>query len=123
MTPKFRPQLVPDVAGQQPRGGAAPQASAQLVEETREGRAIFQGTACVNCHTVRGLSEIGEFGPDLTHLMSRKTLAAGAAPNNRNELMDWITNPAHIKPGARMPAMKLEPEEIAKVADFLASLH
>ena len=93
------------------------------MDTAAEGRAIFQGTACVNCHTVRGLSEIGEFGPDLTHLMSRSTLAAGAAPNNRTELIDWITDPDHIKPGARMPAMKLEPEEIAKVADFLESLH
>ena len=105
------------------RWARSQKAPARLVADTSEGRAIFQTTACVNCHSIRGVSEIGEFGPDLTHLMSRSTLAAGAAPNNRVELIDWITNPDHIKPGARMPAMKLEPEEIAKVADFLASLH
>jgi cytochrome c oxidase subunit 2 len=104
------------------RWARSQKASARLVDDTVEGRAIFQTTACVNCHTVRGVSEIGEFGPDLTHLMSRSTIAAGAAPNNRAELIDWITDPDHIKPGARMPAMKLEPEQIAKVADFLGSL-
>ena len=87
-----------------------------------EGRRVFETTACINCHSVRGTNADGHFGPDLTHLMSRSTLAAGAAPNNRAELIDWITDPDHIKPGARMPAMKLEPEQIAKVADFLGSL-
>ena len=41
---------------------------------------VFETTACINCHTVRGTVATGRFGPDLTHLMSRATLAAGAAP-------------------------------------------
>jgi len=54
--------------------------------------------------------------------MSRTTLAAGAATNDRANLVDWITDPNHIKPGARMPAMKLSEREIGLVAGYLASL-
>ena len=98
------------------------QKEARMLPGTEAGRAIFAHTACVNCHTVRGVSEIGRFGPDLTHLMSRTTLAAGAANNDRAHLIDWITNPDHFKPGARMPAMKLDSAQVALVADYLSSL-
>jgi len=98
------------------------QRQARTAPGVEEGRALFARTACVNCHTVRGVSEIGRFGPDLTHLMSRTTLAAGAATNDRANLVDWITDPNHIKPGARMPAMKLSEREIGLVAGYLASL-
>ncbi len=98
------------------------QLEARKAPGVAEGRALFAHTACVNCHTVRGLSEIGHFGPDLTHLMSRTTLAAGAAANDRANLVDWITNPDHIKPGSRMPAMKLSASEVGLVAGYLESL-
>ena len=98
------------------------QKDARTLPGTEAGRAIFANTACVNCHTVRGVSEIGRFGPDLTHLMSRTTLAAGAASNDRANLIDWIANPDHFKPGARMPAMKLDSAQVALVADYLSSL-
>lgn len=98
------------------------QKEARTLPGTEAGRAIFANTACVNCHTVRGVSEIGRFGPDLTHLMSRTTLAAGAARNDRGQLIDWITNPDHFKPGVRMPAMKLDTAQVAQVADYLSSL-
>jgi len=86
------------------------------------GRQTFEETACVNCHTIRGITEIGQFGPDLTHLMSRTTIGAGAAPNDRASLIAWITDPAHFKPGARMPAMKLDDSQIHLVADYLMTL-
>ncbi|HIG02038.1 MAG TPA: cytochrome c oxidase subunit II [Myxococcales bacterium] len=98
------------------------QQEARRVAAHAEGRALFATTACVNCHTVRGLSEIGSFGPDLTHLMSRTTLAAGAAVNDEARLVDWLTDPDHIKPGARMPAMKLSDAQIARLAGYLSSL-
>ena len=98
------------------------QQAARTAPGVEEGRALFAHTACVNCHTVRGVSEIGRFGPDLTHLMSRTTLAAGAAPNDLAHLVDWITDPDHLKPGARMPAMKLSEREIGLVASYLASM-
>ncbi|MEO1936090.1 MAG: cytochrome c oxidase subunit II [Myxococcales bacterium] len=86
------------------------------------GRAVFEETACVSCHSVRGTPANGTFGPDLTHLMSRTTLGAGVATNDRAHLIEWITSPDHLKPGARMPAMQLEPAQILAVVDYLESL-
>ena len=87
-----------------------------------EGRRLFESTACVNCHTVRGTDADGRFGPDLTHLMSRATIGAGVASNDRAHLIEWVTDPDHLKPGARMPAMKLEPQQIEQVVDYLLTL-
>ena len=56
-----------------------------------EGRRIFETTACVNCHAVTGTIADGHFGPDLTHLMSRDTIASGAAPNTLENLRAWIS--------------------------------
>jgi len=86
------------------------------------GRQRFLETACINCHTVRGTIADGRFGPDLTHLMSRTTLGAGVALLNADTLRDWVTNPDHLKPGARMPAMKLDAAAIQDVVDYLVTL-
>jgi len=88
-----------------------------------EGRRVFQTTACVNCHTVDGTNAKGTFGPDLTHLMSRETLAAGATTNTRDNLRLWIKDPEAIKPGSLMPAMQLSEQEIDAVTDYLMTLH
>lgn len=88
----------------------------------REGREIFERTACVSCHVVRGTPADGRFGPDLTHLMSRATIGSGVAPNGRDELIAWITSPDHLKPGVRMPAMNLDEPSIEKLVDYLVTL-
>ncbi|HVP55874.1 MAG TPA: cytochrome c oxidase subunit II [Candidatus Eisenbacteria bacterium] len=86
------------------------------------GRRVFESTACVNCHTVAGTNARGKFGPDLTHLMSRETLAAGAAPNTKENLRLWIKDPDAIKPGCLMPAMQLSDQEIDAVTAYLMTL-
>jgi cytochrome c oxidase subunit 2 len=88
----------------------------------RAGREAFEHTACINCHTVRGTVANGRFGPDLTHLMSRDTLAAGTMKNTRENLVKWIKNPDAYKPGCLMPAMKLSDDQIGKIADYLVTL-
>src|SRR5580700_4987363 len=65
-----------------------------------QGQRIFETTACINCHSVAGTVASGRFGPDLTHLMSRDTIAAGAAPNTPENLRLWIRHPDTIKPGS-----------------------
>ena len=60
----------------------------------------------------RGRRRKGSFGPDLTHLMSRDTIAAGAAPNTPEMLRLWIKNPDAIKPGSKMPAMGLSDQDL-----------
>jgi cytochrome c oxidase subunit II len=87
------------------------------------GKQIFEHTACINCHTVSGTAADGRFGPDLTHLMSRTTIAAGAAENTPANLRLWIQNPDAIKPGSLMPAMKLSDEDLAAVVNYMETLH
>src|SRR6266851_5482037 len=87
-----------------------------------EGRKIFESVACINCHTVAGTPANGRFGPDLTHLMSRETIASGAALNTRENLRRWIENPKAIKPGCLMPSMGLNNQQLDAVTAYLVSL-
>jgi len=87
------------------------------------GRRVFERNACMNCHAVGGTSADGRFGPDLTHLMSRATIAAGAAENTHDNLRLWIQNPSAIKPGSLMPAMKLSDADLDAVVSYMETLH
>jgi cytochrome c oxidase subunit 2 len=97
--------------------------NAAMAGSAAHGRQVFETNACVNCHTVGGTIAKGKFGPDLTHLMSRDTIAAGAAQNTRESLRQWIKEPDAIKPGALMPAMQLSEADIDAVTDYMQSLH
>jgi cytochrome c oxidase subunit 2 len=96
---------------------------AQTSTTVSEGQRIFESTACINCHAVNGTVADGRFGPDLTHLMSRETIASGAAPNTTENLRLWIQNPDSIKPGSKMPAMGLSDHQLDAVTAYLATLH
>lgn len=87
------------------------------------GKFVFEHTACVNCHTVRGTSAVGKYGPDLTHLMSRDTIASGILPNNAENLKKWIDDPDAYKPGCLMPAMHLSDTDVAAITSYLVTLH
>ena len=87
-----------------------------------DGRRVFETEACMNCHTVRGTAATGRFGPDLTHLASRDTLASGIIPNTRDNLRLWIKNPDTFKPGSLMPAMQLSETQLNQVTDYLETL-
>ena len=86
------------------------------------GRQVFEETACINCHTVSGTPADGRFGPDLTHLMSRTTIAAGAAENTPANLRLWIKNPDAIKHGSLMPAMQLSAADVDAVVNYMQTL-
>ncbi|HEY8461063.1 MAG TPA: cytochrome c oxidase subunit II [Blastocatellia bacterium] len=86
------------------------------------GRAAFFSTSCVNCHSIQGTSAKGTFGPDLTRLMSRKTLGAGAAPNTPEQLRAWVRNPQAIKEGCLMPDMQLSDRELDQIVAYLLTL-
>ncbi|MFZ0662327.1 MAG: cytochrome c oxidase subunit II [Acidobacteriaceae bacterium] len=86
------------------------------------GRHVFETQACMNCHTIRGTVATGRFGPDLTHLMSRDTIASGAVPLTKANLRQWIEDPDSFKPGALMPAMKLSDQQLDELTDYLSTL-
>lgn len=96
---------------------------ATVSDQVAAGRRLFETTACVNCHTITGTVANGKFGPDLTHLMSRTTIAAGAATNTADNLRLWVKDPDSIKPGALMPAMQLEQQDVDALVMYLMSLH
>ena len=86
-----------------------------------EGKAVFAASACVACHTIRGVSA-GVIGPDLTHFGGRKMMMAGLRPNTPENLVAWIRNPTALKPGAKMPAVRLTDGQARAVAAYLAGL-
>ena len=79
--------------------------------------------ACSQCHTVRGTGAAGKLGPDLTHIGSRSSLAAGVLPNNVGALAGWVAGSQHIKPGNQMPSFnRLSGEGLRAVAQYMESL-
>ncbi|MFZ0745707.1 MAG: cytochrome c oxidase subunit II [Terracidiphilus sp.] len=87
-----------------------------------EGMAVFQRNACVDCHTISGTPAKGRFGPDLSHVASRATIASGSVPLTQSNLRAFVDNPAHFKPGALMPAMHLDDHDLDAVTQYLMTL-
>jgi cytochrome c oxidase subunit 2 len=100
----------------------AQQQPANEDEQTTAGRHIFETTACINCHAISGTRANGRFGPDLTHLMTRVTIASGAAENTTENLRLWLQNPDAIKPGSLMPAMKVNEDDLDALVRYMESL-
>jgi cytochrome c oxidase subunit II len=100
----------------------AQQQPAKQDESVAAGRHVFESTACINCHAVGGTPGDGRFGPDLTHLMSRDTIASGAALNTDDNLRLWIRQPDAVKPGSLMPAMQLGDADLDALVKYLESL-
>ncbi len=89
---------------------------------TQAARDAFVGSACALCHTVRGTPAGGNLGPDLTHVASRRTLAAGLLPNTPGHLGGWISNPQALKPGTRMPRVPMSSDEFERIHHYLQTL-
>ena len=87
------------------------------------GERVFLSGPCAMCHSISGTSAGGHVGPDLTHLASRRTIAAGTLPNNTGNLAAWIVDPQSIKPGAKMPANQLDPQSLRALLAYLATLN
>lgn|GEM_PF-2578231 len=97
---------------------AAPPAS----DDARAGAAAFAAVACPLCHAIRGSTAAARTGPDLTHLASRSTLAAGALPFSRATLLAWLADPQRHKPGAHMPRVPLDEARRERIVDYLMTL-
>ena len=97
-------------------------ATAPSDPEAAAGLAVFQKSACATCHAIRGSDALGRVGPDLTHLASRITIAAGTLPNTRGNLAGWIGNSQSIKPGNDMPVMTLPPNDLQALLAYLETL-
>ena len=96
----------------QPVGGA----------DAAAGQRLF-GERCAGCHTVRGTDALGVAAPDLTHLDSRRLLAAGALTNTPAHQLDWVQHAQRIKPDSLMPSITLSAADAAALSAYLSTLH
>lgn len=105
------------------REGAASAAAVPDAGDIQDGKAIFLAAGCGACHAIRGTEASGTLGPDLTHVGSRRMLAAGVLPNNIASLSAWIVRAQEIKPGSRMPSFDIFSEaELDALSAYLVSL-
>jgi cytochrome c oxidase subunit 2 len=89
---------------------------------SRRGREVFLASQCPMCHAIAGTPAGSRVGPDLTHVGSRRTIAAGTLPNTRGNLAGWVVNPQSIKPGAKMPPNALSPDDLQALLAYLETL-
>jgi cytochrome c oxidase subunit II len=92
--------------------------------QARQGKTAFFAQSCINCHAVRfpGSPAKGTFGPDLTHLMSRNSLATGIVRNTPEDLRGWLADPQKLKPGCLMPAFSLTENDRTLIVGYLSTL-
>lgn len=93
-----------------------------LSAKAQLGQQFFNATACALCHAVSGTDAGGRVGPDLTHMGSRRTLAAGTLPMDRTRLASWIADPQRYKPGTNMPKVPMQPHELDAIVEYLTEL-
>jgi cytochrome c oxidase subunit 2 len=96
-------------------------APAPAAEGIEQGKTTFIGR-CGICHSVRGTRAGGIVGPDLSHLMLRRTIAAVTLPNNTGNLAGWISDPQHVKPGSYMPDPEVTPAQLQDILSYLHTL-
>ncbi len=112
-----------------------------LVGDAERGRQIYSRSACIACHKIEGNPmSPGVLGPNLTHIGSRLTIAAGLFPNDARHMALWLKNARKMKPlqfssmptlgkGEYDPIMKsvvnlggLTDQEIADIVAYLRAL-
>ncbi|MER9349062.1 cytochrome c oxidase subunit II [Mesorhizobium sp. M0227] len=97
-------------------------AGAPASGEAKAGADLFLKRPCVMCHRIGGTPAGGTVAPDLTHIASRKTLAAGTLTMSRGNLAAWIADPQGIKPGSHMPVADLNGDELNAIVAYLEGL-
>jgi cytochrome c oxidase subunit II len=97
--------------------GGAPVGAAALA-----GRSLFFTQTCINCHAIGGSSAIADAAPDLTHLATRRQLAAGIMSNTTENLALWLRNPQDIKPGCKMPNFNFNDDQVTELTAYLEGL-
>jgi cytochrome c oxidase subunit 2 len=106
------------------RAAQAGPAASPATDEEKRGEQVFNESACVLCHVIRGSPATGysATAPDLTHLKSRRTLAAGTLPNTKGHLGGWVADPQSLKPGVLMPVNALPPDQFQALLSYLEIL-
>src|SRR5213078_119300 len=98
------------------------QADGPAEAEAAAGQQLFLSKPCAACHAIRGTAAAGKTGPDLTHVGSRRTIAAGLFETTRGSLAAWIADPQTLKPGNNMPMVPLNGDELRQLSAYMMSL-
>ncbi|HSM08697.1 MAG TPA: cytochrome c oxidase subunit II [Gemmatimonadota bacterium] len=131
--PQTRTELAREVVADQEEPGGAAEAEAEeaagpaaqdtdLATIIEEGQQLLMTKGCIACHRIQGTPAAGVLGPDLSHVGSRRTIAAGILENTTENMIRWLRDPGEVKPGALMPALQLSEEELRTLAAYLRSL-
>jgi cytochrome c oxidase subunit 2 len=97
-------------------------AAQPATDAQKRGQQVFLSSPCIMCHTVQGTQAGASFGPNLTHLASRGSIAANTLPNSRGHLAGWVVDAQSTKPGSLMPPMSISSEDLQALLDYLQSL-
>lgn len=92
------------------------------IGDAARGAQLFQRSACLACHTIRGTNARGRIGPDLTHVGGRQMIAAELLKNTPENMARWLRDPPAVKPGAKMPNLNLKEDQVADLVAYLHSL-
>ncbi|MGH9742635.1 MAG: cytochrome c oxidase subunit II [Candidatus Acidiferrum sp.] len=90
--------------------------------DAAKGARLFQQLTCSRCHAIEGTSANAQIGPNLTHVTSRETLAAGVITNTLDNMAKWLSNPQTVKPECRMPNFELTKEQVHYLSAYLETL-
>jgi len=115
-------QVLEPAAFAQWRNAQLAPATSPVSASARHGERVFVSAACALCHRIRGTSAGGVSGPELTHLASRRTLAAGTLKMDRGTLAAWLADPQAHKPGVDMPAVPMSARDREALVDYLMGL-
>ena len=99
-----------------------PVAHAPVGALAEAGRSLFFAQTCINCHAIGGTSAVADAAPDLTHLATRRQLAAGVITNSPYNLALWLRNPQDVKPGCKMPNFNLNDEQVTQLTAYLEGM-
>jgi cytochrome c oxidase subunit 2 len=100
----------------------ATDAAAPTADAARRGQQLLQSTSCAGCHRIAGTDADGVAGPDLTHVASRRDIAAGTLPNTPAGLRRWLAATQDVKPDALMPQIDLTDEQVSDLVAYLEGL-
>lgn len=91
--------------------------------EAVQGEQVFLSAPCMLCHQVRGTLAGGSVAPDLTHIGSRKGIAANTLVNNEANLAGWVTHAQSLKPAAAMPNItQFDGKQLRELVAYLQQL-
>ncbi len=88
----------------------------------KQGLEQITKAGCIACHTINGTTAQGKVGPNLTHVASRKQIAAGLLDFSVDNVRAWISNPQEVKPGATMPKLPLTKDQLDALVAYLTTL-